>query len=127
MAALELRACGWGMVPEHELARRVGGPELIDLLPQATVDVALYWQHWLREPPSAQALTQAVRQAASQQLAPLPPAAGGDSSMGRSRLQASERQYPVGQLARLGLADRHPRAGAGHLHRAPVLAVRQQR
>lgn len=77
MAALEL-GLGWGMVPEHELARRVGGPELIDLLPQATVDVALYWQHWLREPPSAQALTQAVRQAASQQLAPLPPAAGGD-------------------------------------------------
>jgi LysR family transcriptional regulator, chromosome initiation inhibitor len=28
------------------------------------VDVALYWQHWAREPLSAQRLTQAVKAAA---------------------------------------------------------------
>lgn len=71
MAALEL-GLGWGMVPEHELARRpVGRPPLVDVLPEATVDVVLYWQHWLREAPSAQALTLAVKQAASEQLEPI--------------------------------------------------------
>ena len=75
MAALEL-GLGWGMVPEQELAQREGRPELVELLPGATVDVALYWQHWLREPPSAQRLTQAVKQAASQQLVPMPASAG---------------------------------------------------
>ena len=55
---------GWGMVPELHLAQRDGLPELVELLPGATVEVALYWQHWLREPPSAQQLTQAVKTAA---------------------------------------------------------------
>ena len=33
-----------------------------------SVDVVLYWQHWLREPLSAQRLTQAVKQAARAHL-----------------------------------------------------------
>ena len=70
MAALEL-GLGWGMVPEQELAQRAGRPELVDLLPGATVEVTLYWQHWLREPISAQRLTQAVKSAAREQLAPI--------------------------------------------------------
>jgi LysR family transcriptional regulator (chromosome initiation inhibitor) len=37
---------------------------LQELLPGATVDVALYWQHWAREAPSAQRLTQGVKEAA---------------------------------------------------------------
>lgn len=61
--AIEL-GLGWGMVPEHHLARRAGRPELVEVLPGATVDVALYWQHWAREPVSAQRLTAAVKQAA---------------------------------------------------------------
>jgi len=40
-------------------------------LPGATVDVALYWQHWTHEPPSAQRLTAAVKAAARERLAPL--------------------------------------------------------
>jgi LysR family transcriptional regulator (chromosome initiation inhibitor) len=32
------------------------------------VDVALYWQHWARESPSAQRLTQAVKAAALARL-----------------------------------------------------------
>ena len=63
MAAIEL-GLGWGMVPELHLAEREGRPELVELLPGATVEVALYWQHWLREPSSAQQLTQAVKAAA---------------------------------------------------------------
>jgi LysR family transcriptional regulator (chromosome initiation inhibitor) len=58
--AIEL-GLGWGMVPEQHLAQR---PTLQELLPGATVDVALYWQHWLREAPSAQRLTEAVKAAA---------------------------------------------------------------
>lgn len=57
---------GWGMVPAHTLAARRDKPEgaFEELLPGATVDVALYWQHWARESPSAQMLTAAVKQAA---------------------------------------------------------------
>ncbi len=59
---------GWGMVPEQSLANR---PVLQEVLPGATVDVALYWQHWARESPSAQRLTQAVKAAALHRLPPL--------------------------------------------------------
>lgn len=70
MAALEL-GLGWGMVTEQQLAERASRPELIELLPGATVEVTLYWQHWLREPPSAQRLTRAVKEVARAQLAPI--------------------------------------------------------
>jgi len=62
--AIEL-GLGWGMVPEQHLVNR---PGLQEVLPGATVDVALYWQHWAREAPSAQRLTQAVKAAAAQHL-----------------------------------------------------------
>jgi LysR family transcriptional regulator (chromosome initiation inhibitor) len=56
---------GWGMVPEQQL---VGRSDLVEVLPGATVDVVLYWQHWAREAVSAQRLTQAVKAAAALQL-----------------------------------------------------------
>src|SRR5690606_9494276 len=65
--AIEL-GLGWGMVPEQHLP---GHPALVELLPGATVDVALYWQHWAHEPPSAQRLTASVKAAARERLAPL--------------------------------------------------------
>ena len=65
--AIEL-GLGWGMVPAQHLPLH---PALVELLPGATVDVALYWQHWAHEPPSAQRLTAAVKAAAQQSLAPL--------------------------------------------------------
>jgi LysR family transcriptional regulator (chromosome initiation inhibitor) len=64
--AIEL-GLGWGMVPEHHLTHR---PGLQEVLPGATVDVTLYWQHWARESPSAQRLTQAVKAAAHASLPP---------------------------------------------------------
>jgi LysR family transcriptional regulator (chromosome initiation inhibitor) len=64
--AIEL-GLGWGMVPEQHLAQR---PGLQELLPGATVDVVLYWQHWAHEPPSAQRLTAAVKAAAREHLRP---------------------------------------------------------
>lgn len=68
--AIEL-GLGWGMVPELHLHQRKGGPELVEVLPNAWVDVALYWQHWAREPASAQRLTRAVKEAARAVLPPL--------------------------------------------------------
>ena len=65
--ALEL-GMGWGMVPDLLLAARTNRPALVEILPDRPVDVALYWQHWAREPLSAQRLTQAVRQAALEHL-----------------------------------------------------------
>ena len=65
--ALEL-GMGWGMVPDLLLEARNNRPALVEILPDRPVDVALYWQHWAREPISAQRLTQAVRQAALEHL-----------------------------------------------------------
>ena len=62
--AIEL-GLGWGMVPEQHLA---GHPSFEEVLPGATVDVTLYWQHWAREAPSAQRLTAAVKAAAQARL-----------------------------------------------------------
>jgi LysR family transcriptional regulator (chromosome initiation inhibitor) len=65
--AIEL-GLGWGMVPEQDLT---GRPGLQEVLPGATVDVVLYWQHWEREPLSAQRLTAAVKAAAHASLPPV--------------------------------------------------------
>ena len=65
--ALEL-GLGWGMVPDLLLAEREHKPPLQEVLPGRPVDVVLYWQHWAREPLSAQRLTQAVKQGAREQL-----------------------------------------------------------
>ena len=63
--ALQL-GMGWGMVPELHWPNL---PDLVELVPDAWVDVVLYWQHWARESPSAQRLTQAVKAAAHGRLA----------------------------------------------------------
>ena len=65
--AIEL-GMGWGMVPDLHLGQRDGRPPLVDVLPGTCVDVALYWHHWEREPPTAQRLTEAVRTAAAAAL-----------------------------------------------------------
>jgi LysR family transcriptional regulator (chromosome initiation inhibitor) len=66
--AIEL-GLGWGMVPEQHLEGRSG---LQEVLPGATVDVVLYWQHWAHESLSAQRLTAAVKAAARERLRPVP-------------------------------------------------------
>ncbi|HMN92868.1 MAG TPA: HTH-type transcriptional regulator ArgP [Hydrogenophaga sp.] len=58
--AIEL-GLGWGMVPEQHLAAL---PALQEVLPGATVDVQLYWQHWAKEAESARRLSLAVKAAA---------------------------------------------------------------
>ncbi|RZS56591.1 HTH-type transcriptional regulator ArgP [Sphaerotilus mobilis] len=58
--AIEL-GLGWGMVPEQHLTDR---PSLVEVLPDATVDVHLYWHHWARESDPARRLTESVKAAA---------------------------------------------------------------
>ena len=65
--ALEL-GLGWGMVPKLLLNVRAESRALQEVLPGRTVDVALYWQHWSREPLAGQRLTKAVLHAAHAQL-----------------------------------------------------------
>lgn len=62
--AIEL-GLGWGMVSEQQLAARAHRPALAEVLPGATVDVALYWQHWAREPQTAQRLSVAIKAASA--------------------------------------------------------------
>lgn len=75
-AAIEL-GMGWGMVleqqwNEHASGSALAGPAdplpLEEVLPGASVDIALYWQHWAREPALAQRLTAAVKTAAAARL-----------------------------------------------------------
>ena len=65
--ALEL-GMGWGMVPELLLQARAQRAPLQEVVPGQPVDVALYWQHWAREPLAAQRLTQAIKAAARECL-----------------------------------------------------------
>lgn len=65
--ALEL-GLGWGMVPDILLAERRGRPPLVEVVPGQVTDVVLYWQHWAREPLTAQRLTEAVRRAGREAL-----------------------------------------------------------
>ncbi|MBB1155034.1 LysR family transcriptional regulator ArgP [Amycolatopsis dendrobii] len=55
---------GWGMVPELQLS----GRELVDLVPDRAVDVALYWQQWKLDSPSLAAVAEAVARAAGRAL-----------------------------------------------------------
>lgn len=66
-SALE-HGLGWGMVPGFYLGDRPGKRPLREILPGSTVDIALYWHHWEREPLSAQRMTQAVKRAAREVL-----------------------------------------------------------
>lgn len=56
---------GWGMVCDLHAAARGDRMPLVEMLPGSSVDVALYWHHWVRESASAQRLTQAVKAAAT--------------------------------------------------------------
>ena len=65
--ALEL-GMGWGILPAQQYALRPQRSALVEVLPGRCIDIALYWQHWVREPVLAQRLTAAVKDAARQTL-----------------------------------------------------------
>jgi LysR family transcriptional regulator, chromosome initiation inhibitor len=57
---------GWGMVADLQLA---SGPELVELEPDATVDVALHLQRWRLTTPSLDRLAEAIVAGARERLA----------------------------------------------------------
>jgi LysR family transcriptional regulator (chromosome initiation inhibitor) len=63
-----LLGMGWGMVPDLQSASHLATGALVELDPAGLVDVVLHWQRWALRTASLDALTDAVREAARQQL-----------------------------------------------------------
>ena len=67
VAAIRL-GLGYGMVPELQIGDAIERGELVDVLPEAATDVALYWHAWAQQSPRLDRLTRCVQEAALQVL-----------------------------------------------------------
>lgn len=67
VAAIRL-GLGYGMVPELQIGDAIERGELVDVMPEAATEVALYWHGWAQQPPRLERLAQRVMQAARQLL-----------------------------------------------------------
>jgi len=67
VAAIRL-GLGYGMVPELQIGDAIARGELVDMLPDAATDVALYWHCWAQQSPRLERLTRCVQEAALQRL-----------------------------------------------------------
>jgi LysR family transcriptional regulator (chromosome initiation inhibitor) len=70
--AASLAGLGWGMNPEALVTPHLARGELVELLPDTPLDVALYWQHARAASALLDRLTGAVLAAAREALLPLP-------------------------------------------------------
>lgn len=70
--AASLAGLGWGMNPEALVAPHLARGELVELVPDTPLDVALYWQHARAASGLLDRLTGAVLAAAREALLPLP-------------------------------------------------------
>ena len=59
---------GYGLVPALQAQRLADSGQLVDMVPEHSVRVNLYWHHWELEPPSAQEISQLVVAAARRSL-----------------------------------------------------------
>jgi LysR family transcriptional regulator (chromosome initiation inhibitor) len=59
---------GWGLVPEAQARPLLREGRLVRLAPNASMDVALYWQQWKLDSPALAVLAQAVTATAAQAL-----------------------------------------------------------
>lgn len=55
---------GYGMVPEFQLEQAFKDKSLVEILPEAETDIALYWHHWNQQSAPLQALTTHIVQKA---------------------------------------------------------------
>lgn len=67
VAAIRL-GLGYGMVPELQTGDAMDRGELVDVLPEAATDVALYWHAWAQQSPRLDRLTRSMKAAALQVL-----------------------------------------------------------
>jgi LysR family transcriptional regulator (chromosome initiation inhibitor) len=59
---------GWGMVPQPQAEPLLRAARLVDLAPDLTTDVPLYWQQWKLDSPALAAVADAVTTAAAEAL-----------------------------------------------------------
>lgn len=67
VAAVRL-GLGYGMVPVLQIGDAIERGELVDVLPDAATDVALYWHCWAQQSPRLDRLTRCVQEATLQVL-----------------------------------------------------------
>lgn len=67
VAAIRL-GLGYGMVPELQIGDAIERGELVDVMPEAATEVALYWHGWAQQPPRLERLAQRVMDVARQLL-----------------------------------------------------------
>jgi LysR family transcriptional regulator, chromosome initiation inhibitor len=61
---------GYGLVPSSQAAALVDSGDLVDLCPDESVMVDLFWHHWELEPPLAHDITAVIVEMAHQRLKP---------------------------------------------------------
>lgn len=59
---------GWGLLPEQQCSAELGRGELVELAPEHTIDVPLYWQRWNLDSPLLDAVSSAVLATARERL-----------------------------------------------------------
>lgn len=64
------RGLGWGMVPEPQFAPGASAGDLVRLPGSTAIGVSLHWQRWRLESPALDAISTAVRRAATNSLRP---------------------------------------------------------
>ncbi|WP_347018707.1 LysR family transcriptional regulator ArgP [Acinetobacter calcoaceticus] len=55
---------GYGMVPELQVQSLLINGTLVDVIPEAELDIPLYWHHWKRQSKQLDALTETIVQSA---------------------------------------------------------------
>lgn len=51
---------GYGLIPHQQIAHLLAAGQLVELTPDCKMTVPLYWHHWQKELPLAQAMTQTI-------------------------------------------------------------------
>lgn len=59
---------GYGMVPELQVQPLLENGILVDIMPEAQLDVPLYWHHWKRQSKQLDVLTETIVESAKQIL-----------------------------------------------------------
>ncbi|MFP3518117.1 LysR family transcriptional regulator ArgP [Pseudomonas sp. SIMBA_077] len=62
---------GWGLIPEQQVREQLANGVLVELLPDKSIDVPLYWHHWRNGGQLLEALTAHLSRSVSQWLVPL--------------------------------------------------------
>ncbi len=64
---------GWGLLPEQQCRVELERGELVDIAPDAAIEMPLYWQRWTLDSPLLDELSAAVRLVAGREMGQGPP------------------------------------------------------